>query len=235
MGGFRVAWGAGGWEKEQVYGVFITDMSPSIEHRHHWEAWLWRTQRALPTALVPKASVIPGMGVFPESGRNPASASPLVYCDPDTKGVSSPPQIKHTAWICEARSVRRSFPPPHSGPSVLKQSPAPSISRLHLLWALLAEGEDFLAVTAWSPIQPGGLLLGKSGKGIGSLPQRLSHISVFGNLKCLLNIGQRFPVSPHGPLGALPVGECSLPLPPPLHSYPLLLGVDRSLGLGRPL
>lgn len=65
--------------------------------------------------------------------------------------------------------MRHSFPPPHSRPSVLKQNPAPSISCLHLLWALLEEGEDFLAVTAWSPIQPGGLLLGKSGKGIGSL------------------------------------------------------------------
>ena len=48
--------------------------------------------------------------------------------------------------------MRRSSPPPHSGHSVLKQSPAPSISCLHLLWALLVKGEDFLAMTAWSPI-----------------------------------------------------------------------------------
>ena len=118
--------------------------------------------------------------------------------------------------------MRRSSPSPHSGHSVLKQSPAPSLSCLHLLWALLVKGEDFLAMTAWSPIPA----WGPSGREVWEgdrvlLPQQLSHDSVFVNLKCLLNAGQGFLAPHHGPLGAPPVGECSLPsLLPCTHIHP---------------
>lgn len=164
-----------------------------------------------------------GGGWFLEPGKNPASVSLRVYCDPLTQKMSPAyPKSKALPGYMRLGVSETFLPSPTFWTSVPKQSPAPSISCLYLLWALLGKGEDFPTKTAWSPIPA----WGPSGREVWEgdrvpFPRQPSHVSVFANLKCLLNAGQRFLAPHHGPLGALPVGERSLPaLLPCIHIHP---------------